>query len=37
LPGQLQGEARLTFESSGLICDVNIPIASLQEPVIALK
>lgn len=37
LPGQLQGEARLIFEPSGLVCDVNIPIASLQEPVIALK
>ena len=37
LPGQLQGEARLIFEPSGLVCDVNIPIASLQEPVIGLK
>jgi two-component sensor histidine kinase len=37
LPGQLQGEARLIFEPSGLVCDVNIPISSLQEPVIALK
>lgn len=37
LPGQLQGEARLIFEPSGLVCDVNIPIASLQEPAIALK
>lgn len=37
LPGQLQGEARLIFESTGLVCDVNIPINSLQEPVIALK
>jgi two-component sensor histidine kinase len=36
LPGQLQGEARLIFEPSGLVCDVNIPISSLQEPVIAL-
>ena len=37
LPGQLQGEARLIFEPTGLICDVNIPIASLQEQVITLK
>jgi two-component sensor histidine kinase len=37
LPGQLQGEARLIFDPSGLVCDVNIPISSLQEPVIALK
>ncbi len=37
LPGQLQGEARLIFEPTGLVCDVNIPINSLQEPVIALK
>jgi len=37
LPGQLQGEARLIFEPSGLVCDVNIPIASLQEQVITLK
>lgn len=37
LPGQLQGEARLIFEPTGLVCDVNIPISSLQEPVIALK
>jgi two-component sensor histidine kinase len=37
LPGQLQGEARLIFEPSGLVCDVNIPISSLQEPAIALK
>ncbi|MCF2524241.1 sensor histidine kinase [Bradyrhizobium sp. G127] len=37
LPGQLQGEARLMFEPSGLVCDVNIPISSLQEPAIALK
>jgi two-component sensor histidine kinase len=36
LPGQLQGEARLVFEPTGLVCDVNIPITSLQEPVIAL-
>ena len=36
LPGQLQGEARLIFEPSGLVCDVNIPISSLQEPAIAL-
>lgn len=37
LPGQLQGEARLIFEPAGLVCDVNIPISSLQDPVIALK
>lgn len=36
LPGQLQGEARLTFDPTGLVCHVNIPISSLQEPVIAL-
>ena len=37
LPGQLQGDARLIFEPTGLVCDVNIPIASLQEQVITLK
>lgn len=37
LPGQLQGEARLIFEPTGLICDVNIPLSSLQEPVIVLR
>ncbi|MDB5626290.1 MAG: sensor histidine kinase [Tardiphaga sp.] len=31
LPGQLQGEARLLFEPSGVVCDVNIPLSSLQE------
>ena len=36
LPGQLQGEARLIFEPTGLVCDVNIPIASLQEQAISL-
>ena len=36
LPGQLQGEARLIFNPAGLVCDVNIPLSSLQEPVIAL-
>ncbi|MBX9709560.1 MAG: sensor histidine kinase [Xanthobacteraceae bacterium] len=36
LPGQLKGDARLTFEASGLVCDVNIPISTLQEPVVAL-
>src|SRR3569623_68791 len=36
LPGQLQGEARLIFEPAGLVCDVNIPISSLQEPAIGL-
>lgn len=37
LPGQLRGEARLIFEPTGLVCDINIPISSLQAPVIALK
>jgi two-component sensor histidine kinase len=36
LPGQLQGEARLIFEPTGLVCDVNIPVSSLQEPAIGL-
>ena len=36
LPGQLQGEARLIFDPAGLVCHVNIPVTSLQEPVIAL-
>lgn len=36
LPGQLQGEARLLFEPKGIVCDVNIPIASLQESQIGL-
>ncbi len=36
LPGQLKGEARMLFEPEGLVCDVNIPLGSLQEPVIAL-
>jgi hypothetical protein len=36
LPGQLQGEARLIFNPAGLVCQVNIPVTSLQEPVIAL-
>ncbi|MDB5572962.1 MAG: Histidine kinase [Tardiphaga sp.] len=31
LPGQLQGEARLLFAPTGLVCDVNIPVGSLQE------
>ena len=31
LPGQLQGEARLQFEPSGLICEVNIPLTAMQE------
>ena len=31
LPGQLDGEARLQFEPSGVVRDVNIPIRSLQE------
>lgn len=36
LPGQMHGEARLIFNPSGLSCDVNIPIKSLQETVIKL-
>jgi two-component sensor histidine kinase len=36
LPGQLHGEARLIFDPVGLVCHVNIPVTSLQEPVIAL-
>lgn len=36
LPGQLHGEARMIFEPSGFICHVNIPVSSLQEPLIAL-
>lgn len=36
LPGQLHGEARLIFDPSGIVCDVNVPISSLQEPVVAL-
>lgn len=36
LPGQLRGEARLIFEPAGLVCDVNIPITSLQEQAIKL-
>jgi two-component sensor histidine kinase len=31
LPGQLQGEARLKFETDGLSCEVNIPLAIMQE------
>ena len=30
LPGQLAGEARLRFKPSGVICDVHIPLSSLQ-------
>lgn len=37
LPGQLHGEARLRFEPTGLVCDVNIPVNSLREPAITLK
>ncbi len=37
LPGQLQGDARLIFEPVGLVCHVNIPISSLQEPAIKLE
>lgn len=35
LPGQLKGEARLLFESTGVVCDINIPLSSLQETIIA--
>jgi two-component sensor histidine kinase len=31
LPGQLKGEARLRFDPSGLICEVNIPLNAMQE------
>ncbi|MGB7253736.1 MAG: sensor histidine kinase [Xanthobacteraceae bacterium] len=31
LPGQLQGEARLKFETDGLSCEVNIPLTMMQE------
>lgn len=31
LPGQLKGEARMQFEPSGLICEVNIPLSAMQE------
>jgi two-component sensor histidine kinase len=31
LPGQLKGEARLKFDPSGLICEVNIPLNAMQE------
>ena len=31
LPGQLKGEARLRFEPSGLSCEINIPLSSMQE------
>jgi two-component sensor histidine kinase len=31
LPGQLQGEARLKFETDGLSCEVNIPLSVMQE------
>lgn len=31
LPGQLKGEARLRFDPSGLICEVNIPLNVMQE------
>lgn len=36
LPGQLKGEARLLFESTGVVCDINIPLSSLQETIIAV-
>ena len=31
LPGQLQGHARLNFETNGLTCEVNIPLNIMQE------
>lgn len=31
LPGQLSGEARLKFEPEGVSCEVNIPLAVMQE------
>jgi len=31
LPGQLQGEARLQYLPRGLICEINIPLSSMQE------
>ena len=31
LPGQLKGEARLRFDPTGLGCEVNIPLSSMQE------
>jgi two-component sensor histidine kinase len=31
LPGQLSGEARLRFEPAGLSCEVNIPLATMQN------
>ncbi len=31
LPGQLSGKARLRFEPDGLNCEVNIPLAIMQE------
>ena len=31
LPGQLAGEARLRFEPTGVVCEVNIPLSSLRE------
>jgi two-component sensor histidine kinase len=31
LPSQLKGEARLRFDPSGLICEVNIPLNVMQE------
>jgi two-component sensor histidine kinase len=36
LPGQLQGEARLRFESDGVSCEVNIPLSVMQERPLAL-
>ncbi len=31
LPGQLSGEARLRFEPNGVNCEINIPLAIMQE------
>lgn len=34
LPGQLKGEARLLFESTGVVCDINIPQARFKKPLL---
>ena len=31
--GQLQGAARVTFEPSGVVCKLDVPLAILQEPI----
>ena len=30
---QLQGEAQVTFEPSGLVCKIDVPLAALQPPI----